>query len=69
MLQLEREESAMPPQRRYSPYSWPFQMLMDLWERWTIRSQEKRNRDATIKRLNEREDRGLPPDETWEKWR
>lgn len=66
---ISENSGIMPPQRRYSLYAWPFQMLMHLWEWWTIRSQNEQDSNERIRRLNEREDRGLPPDEPWEKWR
>jgi len=50
-------------------YTWPFVLLMELWEYLTISRQDKRNREETIRHINEREDRGLPPDEEWEDFR
>lgn len=55
--------------RRPSLYTWPFQLLMELWEYLTLSRQDNRSREEKLRRLNEREDRGLPPDEPWEKWR
>ena len=52
--------------RRYHLYYWPFQILMDFLEWWSESRCQKKRLEETIHRLNEREDRGLPPNEPWE---
>ncbi len=54
--------------RRYHLYYWPFQILMDFLEWWSDHRQQTNRQEEIIRRLNEREDQGLPPDEPWEEW-
>ena len=64
---LKRTKVLIMPNRFY--YFWPFYLLSSLYNAWREHRDRKRIRVERIRRILEREDRGLPPGEEWEAWR